>query len=275
MSEYPKRVLSLGAGVQSTALLLMMIHGEIPRADAVIFADTGWEPKKVYDHLAKLEILMAANNMPFHKVSAGNIREDFLAEKKRFASMPLHLIGEDGKAGMIRRQCTAEYKLAPLMKKQRELAGLKSGQRSKDHRITTVIGISYDELQRMRDPSFTWIKHDYPLVDKKITREDCLKWCFDHGYQRPPRSACIGCPFKNQDEWRYLNQNPEEWADAVAFDNALRTLPHLKARFRGTPFLHKSKVPLAEADIRSNEEKGIYDLFGDSFGQECEGMCGI
>jgi hypothetical protein len=46
-----------------------------------------------------------------------------------------------------------------------------------------------------------------------------------------------------------LNQNPEEWADAVDFDNALRTLPHLKARFRGTPFLHKSKVPLAEADI--------------------------
>jgi 3'-phosphoadenosine 5'-phosphosulfate sulfotransferase (PAPS reductase)/FAD synthetase len=203
MSEYPKRVLSLGAGVQSTALLLMMIHGEIPKADAVIFADTGWEPKKVYTHLEWCKGLMKENNMPFHIVSAGNIREDFLAEKKRFASMPLHLIGEDGKAGMIRRQCTAEYKLAPLMKKQRELAGLKSGQRSKDHRITTVIGISYDELQRMRDPAFSWIKHDYPLVDRKITREDCLKWCSDHGYQRPPRSACIGCPFKNQDEWRY------------------------------------------------------------------------
>jgi len=275
MSEFPKRVLSLGAGVQSTALLLMMIHGEIPKADAVIFADTGWEPKAVYKHLEWLKGLMAENNMPFHIVSKGNIRADFLAEKNRYASMPLHLIGEDGKAGMIRRQCTSEYKLAPLMKKQRELAGLKSGQRSKEHRITTVIGISYDELQRMRDPEFSWIKHDYPLVDNKITRQDCLKWCSDHGYKRPPRSACIGCPFKNQDEWRHLHQTPDEWADAVDFDNALRTLPHLKARYRGTPFLHKSKVPLAEADIRTNEEKGIYDLFGDSFGQECEGMCGI
>jgi hypothetical protein len=46
MNEYPKRVLSLGAGVQSTALLLMMIHGEVPKADAVIFSDTGWEPKR-------------------------------------------------------------------------------------------------------------------------------------------------------------------------------------------------------------------------------------
>ena len=59
MSEYPKRVLSLGAGVQSTALLLMMIHGEIPKADAVIFSDTGWEPAAVYKHLEKLEVLMA------------------------------------------------------------------------------------------------------------------------------------------------------------------------------------------------------------------------
>lgn len=272
---YPKRVLSLGAGVQSTALLLMMVKGELPKADHVIFADTGWEPKKVYSHLKWLEGIMAENDMSFHIVSKGNIRTDFLAEQKRYASMPLYLIGEDGKAGMIRRQCTSEYKLGPLMKKQRELAGLKSGQRSKEHRITTVIGISYDESQRMRDPEFSWIKHDYPLVDNKITRQDCIKWCLDNGYPQPPRSACIGCPFKNQDEWRHLKQTPEEWDDAVDFDNSLRTLPHLKARYRGIPFLHKSKVPLSEADIRTDEEKGIMQLFGDNFGQECQGMCGI
>ena len=271
----PIRVLSLGAGVQSTALLLMMIQNEIPRADQVIFADTGWEPKKVYEHLKWLETLMKEHQIPFTIVSKGNIREDFLSDTKRYASMPLHLIGEDGKAGMIRRQCTAEYKLAPLMKKQREFAGLKSGQRSKEHLITTVIGISYDESQRMRDPAFSWIRHDYPLVDKKITRQDCIKWCLDNGYPRPPRSACIGCPFKSQEEWRYLKETPEEWQDAVDFDNDLRTLPNLVARFRGTPFLHKSKVPLSEADIRSNEEKGIYSLFDEGFGQECEGMCGI
>ena len=271
----PIRVLSLGAGVQSTALLLMMIHGEIPKADQVIFADTGWEPQKVYEHLKWLQTLMEEHQIPFSIVSKGNIRKDFLANNQRYASMPLYLIGEDGKAGMIRRQCTSEYKLAPLMKKQRELAGLKSGQRSKEHLITTVIGISYDESQRMRDPEFSWIRHDYPLVDKKITRQDCIKWCLDHGYPRPPRSACIGCPFKNNDEWRYLKETPDEWQDAVDFDNDLRTLPNIVARYRGTPFLHKSKVPLSEADIRSNEEKGIYSLFDEGFNQECEGMCGI
>ena len=268
---YPIRVLSLGAGVQSTAVLLMMIHGEIPKADAVIFADTGWEPKKVYSHLEWLKELMEQNDMPFHVVSKGNIRSDFLSDQKRYASMPLYLVGEDGKSGMVRRQCTSEYKLGPLMKKQRELAGLKHGQRSKEHLITTVIGISYDESQRMRDPEFSWIRHDYPLVDMKITRQDCIKWCAEKQYPEPPRSACIGCPFKNQDEWRHLHKSPEEWEDAVEFDNALRTLPHLKARYRGKPFLHKSRIPLSEADIRTDEEKGVFSLFD----QECEGMCGV
>jgi len=275
VSEYPLRILSLGAGVQSTALLLMMVKGELPKADHVVFADTGWEPKRVYAHLQWLRGIMEENGMPFHIVSKGNIREDFLAEGKRYASMPLHLTNEEGKRGMVRRQCTSEYKLGPLMKKQRELAGLKPGQRCKEHRITTVIGISYDESQRMRDPQFSWIQHDYPLVNNKITRQDCIDWCENNGYPRPPRSACIGCPFKNQDEWRHLKQNAEEWEDAVAFDRDIRGIPHVAQRLRGTAYLHSSRVPLSEADLRTDREKGILDLFGDNFGQECEGMCGI
>jgi 3'-phosphoadenosine 5'-phosphosulfate sulfotransferase (PAPS reductase)/FAD synthetase len=45
------RVLSLGAGVQSTTLALMAAHGEIEPPHCAIFADTGWEPRAVYDHL--------------------------------------------------------------------------------------------------------------------------------------------------------------------------------------------------------------------------------
>lgn len=270
-TNYPLRVLSLGAGVQSTTLLLMMLHGEIPMADHVVFADVGWEPKRVYEHLEWLRGLMEKANIPFHVVSKGNIRNDFLSENTRSASMPLHLLGEDGKAGMMRRQCTAEYKIKPLMKKQRELAGLKPGQRCKEHRITTIIGISIDESQRMKDPAFPWIQNEYPLVDRRISRQDCLDWCAEHGYALPPRSACIGCPFKNGEEWRALKDNPEEWADAVEFDNALRTMPHIVAKFRGIPFLHQSKQPLTEVDLRTDEQKGIWSLFD----MECEGMCGL
>jgi 3'-phosphoadenosine 5'-phosphosulfate sulfotransferase (PAPS reductase)/FAD synthetase len=271
METYPKRVLSLGAGVQSTTLLLMMVEGEIEKPDHIIFADTGWEPAKVYEHLEWLKTIMARADIPFEIVSHGNIREDYLDGTKRAASMPLYIRHDDGTKGLVRRQCTSEYKLKPLMAKQRELAGLKAGQRCKEHRITTVLGISLDEVQRMRDPKFSWIKHDYPLIDLRMTRQDCLDWCEERNYPKPPRSACIGCPFKSQEEWRYLKQNENEWNDAVQFDDELRSNQLVAKRFRGDAFLHRQAIPLREVDLRSQSEKGVFSLFD----QECEGMCGI
>jgi len=267
----PIRVLSLGAGVQSSALLYMMIDGVIPKADHAIFADTGWEPEDVYEHLRYLESLMKRNGIEFHQVNKGNIRDDFLSDGTRFASMPLHIKNPQGKKAMIRRQCTNEYKIGPLLKKQRELAGLKSGQRHKDHLMTTVIGISYDESQRMRDAAFPWLRNDYPLVDGRITRQDCIDYAIKHSYQTPPRSACIGCPFKSNDEWRLLKDKPKEWEDAVAFDAQLRINDRLVKRFNGQAYLHSSMKPLPEVDLRSESELGILNLFD----QECEGMCGV
>jgi hypothetical protein len=268
----PIRVLSLGAGVQSTTVLYMMLRGEIQPADHVIFADTGWEPTAVYKHLDHLKALMQEAQIPFHQVSIGNIRQDALKPNTRSASMPLFMKTPDGKKGMVRRQCTNEYKIQPLLKEQRRLVGLKKGQRSKDHLATTVIGISYDESQRMRDAAFPWIRNEYPLVDMKITREDCLDWCKNHGYDKPPRSACIGCPFKSNDEWRRLkDETPTEWADAVDFDYSIRTMMTADDRYYAVPYLHSQMEPLDLVDLRTIKEKGQDSLFD----QECEGMCGV
>jgi len=280
MTDKPLRVLSMGAGVQSTTLLYMMLNGEIEKADHVVFADTGWEPQNVYDHLDTLKPLMLEAGIPFHYVTAkgdypsrkitGNLRADFINDPKGFATMPLHILDENGKRGMVKRQCTYDYKIQPVLLKLRELAGLAKGQRSKETRIIQIMGISWDESQRMRDPAFSWIKNEYPLVDKRITRTDCITWCAAQGFNKPPRSACIGCPFKSNEEWRLLKEMPVEWADAVEFDTLLR-LKNDKKGLRGVAYLHQSCVPLAEADLRTDSEKGIWGLFDN----ECEGMCGI
>lgn len=268
----PLRVLSLGAGVQSTTLLLMMINDDIERADHVIFADTGWEPKAVYEHLSTLRTLMIDAKMPFHEVTIGNIRVDALTPNKRSASMPLFVRNAIGKKGMVRRQCTNEYKIQPLLRKQRELVGLNKGQRSKQHLATTVIGISYDESQRMRDPAFPWIRNEYPLVERRMTRQDCVDWCADHGFTRPPRSACIGCPFRSDEHWRELRATSEtDWQDAVDFDHALRRPVNASIQLDSVAFLHSSLVPLDEVDLRTMVEKGQHSLFD----QECQGMCGV
>ncbi len=80
MSTEPAlRLLSLGAGVQSTTLLLLAAEGRLPKLDGAIFADTGWEPATVYTHLDRLEREVAQPaGIPIYRVSAGNIRNDAL-----------------------------------------------------------------------------------------------------------------------------------------------------------------------------------------------------
>jgi 3'-phosphoadenosine 5'-phosphosulfate sulfotransferase (PAPS reductase)/FAD synthetase len=107
MSAPTFKVLSLGAGVQSTCLLLIAGEGHLPGLDVAIFADTGWEPRAVYDHLDRIEREIAEPaGIPVLRVSSGNIRSDALDPSKHFASMPLHILNSTGSEGMSRRQCS-------------------------------------------------------------------------------------------------------------------------------------------------------------------------
>lgn len=261
-------VLSLGAGVQSTTLALMAAHGEItPMPDCAIFADTGWEPKAVYEHLGWLR---SANVLPFpvHIVSAGNIRTDILAKTNstghRFAPVPWFTRSPKGKDGMGRRQCTKEYKLEPIYRKCRELVGS-----SRKARVLMLVGISRDEAQRMRPARRQWIVNRWPLIEKDMTRRDCLGWLERNGYPAAPKSSCIGCPFHDDAMWRDMRDNrPDEWADALEIDRAIRK-PH--RGIVGEQFVHAARVPLDQVDLRTHAERGQPDLFGN----ECEGMCGV
>lgn len=60
-------VISFGAGVQSTTLVLMAIHGLIARPDAVIFADTQSEPQWVYETLKWVAQACAEAELPLER----------------------------------------------------------------------------------------------------------------------------------------------------------------------------------------------------------------
>jgi hypothetical protein len=264
----PLRVLSLGAGVQSSTLLLMALRREIAPFDHVIYADTGWESAEVYRQVDWLEGLCRDAGVPFHRVGDGSIREDVLDASKKFYSMPLHLLNPEGrKDGILRRQCSRRYKMTPVLKKLRELAGLQRYQRSKDTLVECVLGISLDEVQRMRGGEFPWVRNVYELVDLGMTRDDCLAWCRERGYAEPPRSACLGCPLKSDREWAKVRAIPEEWADVVAFDEALRAPgTRLASLLKGKAYLHRSLRPISEVEP-AGDEGGM--------GGECTGMCGV
>ncbi len=278
-------VLNLGAGVQSSTVLLMACEGEIPSPDLAIFADTQWEPAAVYDWLEWLEKQAAAADIPLERVTAGDLRGDVLAAVKdnndrddeaqagSVGQPPLYVRGklDEGKReGRLWRKCSTDYKITPIRRRIRELLGAGHGERvAAGVYAEQWFGISLDEVQRMRTPRDPWAINYYPLVDLRMRRAGCLEWMRDHGYPDPPRSACIGCPFHSDDEWRRLrDQTPEEWGDAVAFDAAVREgLPGVK----GPAFLHRSTVPLDEVDLSTPEDDGQGRLWGN----ECEGVCGV
>ena len=256
------RILSLGAGVQSSTLALMIARGDLPIVDAAIFADTGWEPVAVYEWLNWLETQLP---FPVIRVSSGNLRSDTLARSKpssgRVAAVPWFTLSPKGKAGMGRRQCTAEYKLRPL---QRKVVELMNGARPKGG-CEMLIGISMDEAWRMKPSRVQYIRNSFPLIDRGITRQDCLRWMQERQYPRPPKSSCIGCPFHSDAQWRALTD--EEFADAVVVDRAIRNQPKMNSQ----QFMHRSLKPLDKVDFSTAEERGQINLFLN----ECEGMCGV
>lgn len=263
------RVLSLGAGVQSSTLALMIAKGKIPMVDCAIFADTMGEPKAVYKWLSWLEKQL---NYPVYKVSKGDLRKDMLDAingKYKFLSVPLYTKNaETGKKGLLRRQCTADYKILPVNKKVRQLLGLQSNEkRKKGTKVEMLMGISMDEVYRVKENRLKYITNVYPLIELGMNRNDCLNWIKENNYPTPPRSACTFCPFHNNSEWREIKENKEEWDSVVELDRLIR-----KGTKKDTDdvFLHSSCLPIDQVDLKEKPEDQ-YNLFNN----ECEGMCGI
>jgi hypothetical protein len=263
------RLLSLGAGVQSTVLALMAAEGTLG-CDGAIFADTKWEPQRVYDHLDRLEATLSAAGIPLHRVSKGNLRADSLDPNHRYASVPYFVRNPDGSNGMGRRQCTSEYKLAPIGRKVRELLGAAAPgfKRVPKGRVAEqLIGFSTDEIHRVSDHrGVSYIVKRYPLLDLGMSRKDCQRWLNVRGWGETVKSACIGCPYHGNEQWRDLRDNhPAEWADAVAFDEAIRRGGAHGLPLNSEAFLHRSRLPLSIAPINRVTRKEWGDRSLDIF----------
>ena len=180
-----------------------------------------------------------------------------------------------GKKGILRRACTATYKIEPVTKKIRELLGVGKGVKvPKNKKVKQLFGISKDEMQRMRVSSYHYIDFEYPLIDNKMSRADCLKWMENNNFPKPPRSACTYCPYHSNEEWLNVKKNEQEWDAVIALDKQLRTGLRGTERDEVEYFLHRSATPLDEVDFVNEKNKNQLDF---EFGMDNarEGMCGV
>lgn len=275
--------LSLGAGVQSSYLALAAMHKVItPMPDAAIFADTGSEEPGTYKYL---EFLIDILPYPVHIVKKGNLEEEtlkvrtFTKDQKHakkgdtylkriipcFGKMPN---GE--KIAAVGRSCTADYKIQPVTSLIKRL----SNKPTPKTPVTQWLGISYDEIQRMKDSPKKWLIHRFPLIEKRIHRQQCIEWIKEQGYPEPPRSACYYCSFHSDDEWRRIrNEDPELFKKAVDYDKTLReTHKNHNKTMKMETYLHRKCLPLDEIDFDSDEDKGQQTW---DFMAECTGLCGV
>ena len=271
-------VLSLGAGVQSTALALMAAKKAVsPMPEFAIFADTQAEPQYVYDHL---EYLIKVLPYPVEVVTAGSLTEKSLQERHRkkdgtsymAKEIPLFGILPSGKiTGALGRQCTSDFKIQPIIKYLRKKFNIKRGE--KNPMVTQWLGISWDEVQRMKPSRVPFTVYEWPLIDLRMRRSHCEQWLLDNDFKIPPRSACYYCPFHSDVEWREIrNKAPEDFQKAIEFDKQIRAKFLKYDKMNMEVFLHRSCKPLDEVDFDSDTDKGqqVFD-----FQSECEGMCGI
>lgn len=180
-------VISLGAGVQSTTMLLMALYGEFDSIpDCAIFADTGAEPMRVYRHLETLELFAARHAFPIYRAQGGNLRDDIVlaatGRSSRVANPPFYIkggvVGNPEAKGALRRKCTRDYKVDVIIRAIRQrLLGLKPRQHVKKRtHVEQWIGISLDEAARIKPSRQAYITNRWPLIEKQMTREDCLNW---------------------------------------------------------------------------------------------------
>jgi hypothetical protein len=270
------RFLSLGAGVQSTCLLMLGIRGEIERPDHILFADTGLEPQAVYKHLEWCKRQAEKAGIPLHVVKAKmDMRQEFEAfERDEVASMhmrpPLMIVGDRG-SGIGQRQCTRDAKIKPLERKKKEIMGYKNARGIPDGAAIVQIGISTDEARRASPSQTRWVERDFPLIDPlKWSRADCQSWWErEYPHVSLPSSSCIICPYKTGRMWARMKQDqPEDFADACDLDDRFRAA--FLRRTKQTVYIHRDFVPLREANL--NETQGAFDLEDAIY---CAGGCGL
>lgn len=198
-----KYITSVSFGKDSLAMLLLILEKGLP-LDEVIFYDTGMEFKAIYNIRDKIKKILIEKNIKFTELHP---KEPFLYQMfdKPVVSRKAKEThnGYSWCGGRCRWGTTEKLKAI-----EKYCEG--------NHQY---VGIAYDEEKRHQRLT---INKSSPIYDAKMTEEDCLKYCYDKGfnwnqngielYSILDRVSCWCCCNKNLKELKnYYKYLPEYW----------------------------------------------------------------
>lgn len=233
--EEPLQALSMGLGVQSSAMILMMKEGTLEKPDFIVFSDTGSEKTETYDHLPRVEQVAHEIGVPFVTVRShrGSLHEDYRSK----SAIPI----------VTNRSCTFNFKILPIRRWARTIVGNRNGKLL----FVSWLGITTDEKHRAVDPGTPyWAGVRFPLVEQDISRRQCVDILKRHGWGDVVKSGCFLCPFNSMKGWANLSKtHPEQFAIAVEMEEAMHSLrPHVRGWLKnGQPLTYVTpKTTLAD-----------------------------
>jgi len=224
------QVWSCGGGVQSAAIAALIIQGRLPIPDYSIIVDTERELSTTWEYYdAVLRVELGRVGVQLERVS-----------KSRYATADLYSTDDENlllpvffdPAGKHPGYCSNEWKRRVIMRHCRAL-GIDECQ--------NWLGISTDEMQRVRTGSRRWFQPRYPLIfDVPMSRGACVELVKRMGWPPAPRSSCWMCPHHSDHEWRIMPRN--DFAKAVALEGELH-------RRRPNVYLHCERKPLDQVNF--------------------------
>ena len=251
-----KTYLSLGAGVDTTAILLM--PDVMDKTDFVMFADTGGENPETYAYLNKyIKPYLEQIGKPLIVVHGeekvrGEIKTNMEEAYLGWNIIPVRFL----------RHCTDKWKIKPMHKYLSETYP--------EEELKVIIGFAYDEIQRANANRWKDQEVWYPLIEKKMTRDDCVRYIISKGFPIPPKSGCFYCPFQRLDQWKELRfKHPDLWQRAVNLEKNGSNYPHMTlSNFK------KDQQPMTLEDVDKKLGKSLYDFDADPPNdEECSGAC--
>ncbi len=204
------KILSCGAGQQSTALALMSCenaimgkerHPFVPIYDAIIFCDLGGERKWVYDQVEFIKVSCDRAGIPFYILKEKNLKDDYIKNYgiNRVVTIPFWSIDESGKKGKMTRHCTIDYKIVQIQNFVRwNLLGYRKGERTRQEDIQAHemhIGFTFEEQQRIFDSKHKLFINKFPMVEMGLVRADNYAYVREYWGLETLGSACLFCPF--------------------------------------------------------------------------------
>lgn len=252
------KIISYGGGVQSTAMIVLAIQGEIDAQHAV-FANVGDDSEHPASLVYVRQIMQpwaAERGFPIHEI-----------QKTRRDGTPISIMGEIIRADTNRiiipmrmdktnapglRTCTADFKVAVISK------WLKQHGANEENPAIVNIGISVDEIERAgKGKDLPKERRAYPLLDLGLNRSDCMNIISQAGLPVPPKSSCFFCPFHRPSVWQEMRRDePDLFEKTARLEDSINA--KRIARGKAPIWITGFKKPIRDAIVEAGDT--LFDM---------------